>query len=140
MFIPEEEQVYKIKLLPGAFTDFYGTINDTLNYVVATKPISDYGTLSISLVNPPKLPIIVQFVNEQYKVIQERWPLQNEAVFFDYITPGKYYVRIIYDENLNGKWDSGSFLERRAPEKIIYYPSKIEINSNWSLNETFILE
>jgi hypothetical protein len=94
----------------------------------------------MSLVNAPLFPVIVQFLDESYKVLQEKSPLQNESVLFDYITPGNYYVRIVYDENGNGKWDSGSFLERRAPEKITYYPSKIEVNSNWSLNETFILE
>ena len=140
IFDLSEEQSYKIEILPGAFTDFYGASNDTLRYAVSTKSVSDYGTLNMSLVNAPLFPIIVQFLDESYKVLQEKSPLQNESVLFDYITPGNYYVRIVYDENGNGKWDSGSFLERRAPEKITYYPSKIEVNSNWSLNETFILE
>jgi uncharacterized protein (DUF2141 family) len=140
IFDLSEEQSYKIEILPGAFTDFYGASNDTLRYAVSTKSVSDYGTLNMSLVNAPLFPVIVQFLDESYKVLQEKSPLQNESVLFDYITPGNYYVRIVYDENGNGKWDSGSFLERRAPEKITYYPSKIEVNSNWSLNETFILE
>ena len=140
IFAMEEEQIYKIQLLPGAFTDFYNASNDTLRYNIITKPISDYGTLNMALVNVPQTSIIVQLVNENYKVLQEKSLTQNEPVIFDYIVPGNYYVRIIYDENENGKWDSGNFLERRAPEKITYYPSKIEVNTNWSLNETFILE
>ncbi len=140
IFAIEEEQVYKIQLLPGAFTDFYNASNDTLRYAISTKPISDYGSLNMTLVNVPQTPIIVQFVNENYKVLQEKYLTVNEPVLFDYIVPGDYYVRIVYDENGNGKWDSGNFLERRAPEKIIYYPSKIEVNTNWSLNETFTLE
>jgi uncharacterized protein (DUF2141 family) len=139
-FAIEEEQIYKIQLLPGAFTDFYNASNDTLRYAIATKPISDYGTLNMTLVNAPQTSIIVQFVNENYKVLQEKHLTENKSVLFDYIAPGNYFVRIVYDENENGKWDSGNFLERRAPEKIIYYPSKIEVNTNWSLNETFILE
>ena len=140
IFSKEEDQIYKIQLLPGAFTDFYEASNDTLRYAIRTKPISDYGTLTMTLVNMPQIPIIVQFVNEKYTVLQEKYLTQNEPVLFDYIIPGKYYVRIVYDENENGKWDSGNFLERIAPEKIIYYPSKIEVNTNWSLNETFILK
>ncbi|MFT5436926.1 MAG: hypothetical protein ACI840_001578 [Ulvibacter sp.] len=139
-FAIEEEQIYKIQLLPGAFTDFYNASNDTLRYAISTKPISDYGTLNMTLVNAPQTSIIVQFVNENYKVLQEKYLTENKSVLFDYIAPGNYFVRIVYDENENGKWDSGNFLERRAPEKIIYYPSKIEVNTNWSLNETFILE
>jgi uncharacterized protein (DUF2141 family) len=140
IFAIEEEQAYKIQLLPGAFTDFYNASNDTLEYAVSSKPISDYGTLNMTLVDAPQTPIIVQFVNQGYKVLQEKRLIENEPVLFDFIVPGNYYVRIIYDDNGNGKWDSGNFLERRAPEKILYYPSKIEVNTNWSLNETFILE
>jgi uncharacterized protein (DUF2141 family) len=140
IFAIEEEQFYKIQLLPGAFTDFYNASNDTLRYAISTKPISDYGTLNMTLVNVPQTSIIVQLVNENYTVLQENYLTENEPVLFDYIVPGNYYVRIVYDENKNGKWDSGNFLERRAPEKIIYYPSKIEVNTIWSLNETFILK
>lgn len=139
IFPKEEEQIYKIRFLPGAITDFYESTNDTLNYAVTTKPISDYGSLTMTLVNVPEIPIIVQFVNEKYNVLQEEYLTENKPVLFDYISPGKYYVRIVYDENKNGKWDSGKFIERLAPEKIIYYPTKIEVNTNWSLNETFIL-
>ena len=91
----------------------------------------------MTLTNFPQTSLIVQFVNEKYAVVKEVYLTKNEPVYFDYILPGEYYVRFIYDENGNGKWDSGSFIERRAPEEIIYYPSKIEVNSNWSLNETF---
>ena len=137
IFAIEEEQIYKVQLLPGAFTDFYNASNDTLRYAITTKPISDYGTLNMTFVNVPQTPIIVQFVNEKNKVLQEKPLTENEPVLFDYIVPGNYYVRMVYDENGNGKWDSGNFLERRAPEKVTYYPSKIEVNPNWSLNETF---
>ena len=137
VFALKEEQRYNITLLPGAFSDFYNETNDTLRYRVTTKPLSDYGTLSMTLTNFPQTSLIVQFVNEKYAVLKEVYLTKNEPVYFDYILPGEYYVRFIYDENGNGKWDSGSFIERRAPEEIIYYPSKIEVNSNWSLNETF---
>jgi hypothetical protein len=59
---------------------------------------------------------------------------------FDYITPGEYYVRLIYDENENKRWDSGNYLKKKQPENIIYYPTKLEIRANWSLIETFNLE
>ncbi|MFT5103991.1 MAG: hypothetical protein ACI86C_001652, partial [Candidatus Latescibacterota bacterium] len=65
---------------------------------------------------------------------------ENKEVNFGFIDPGFYYIRIIFDTNENGQWDSGHFLTRTQPEKILYYPSKIEVKPNWSLNETFILE
>ena len=58
---------------------------------------------------------------------------------FEYIKPASYRVRVIYDENENGKWDTGSFLNKTQPERVFYYPGEIEIRANWDVNETFIL-
>jgi len=72
--------------------------------------------------------------------VSEKYLSENKPIFFEYIPPGIYYVRLIYDENQNGKWDTGNFLLRLKPEKNIYYPSKIEVRANWSLHETFTLD
>ncbi len=146
IFFPKDEnEKYVIRLFPGALTDFFGATNDTLQYSVNTRAASDYGTLSLSLSNISRFPIIVQLVDSKYKLVAQEYiqePTSNKEakVFFDEIQPNKYFVRLIYDDNQNGRWDTGSFLERRAPEKIIYYPAQIEVRANWSLNETFILK
>lgn len=146
-FPKAETQGYAIKLFPGALTDFFGKTNDTLQYNINTNNAADYGTLSLNLVNVNRIPIIVQLVDGKFNVVDEKSlsspgaELQSDKnVFFDEINPDKYYIRIIYDENGNGKWDTGNFLDRKSPERIIYYPSIIEVRANWSLNETFILK
>ena len=131
---------YAIQLLPGAFTDFFENTNDTINVRVRTKENSDYGSLSLILKDPKILPVIVQLVNTKFKVIQEKYFTKDELILFEYINPGEYYVRIIYDENKNKLWDTGSYLKKVQPETVIYYPAKIEIRPNWSLVETFNLE
>ena len=133
-------QSYNVQLLPGAFTDFFDAKNDTINARVRTKENSDYGTLSLILQDPKSLPIIVQIVNDRFKVIKESYITNNEPTLFEYLNPGDYYIRIIYDENENKIWDSGSYLSKLQPETVIYYPNKIEMRPNWSLVETFILE
>lgn len=138
-FEKEERQTYKGLLLPGALTDFFGRENDSIPFQVKTKVNSEYGTLQLTLQNVNRFPILVQLVDEQYAVEAEAYLEENQPIYFDEIRPKKYYLRLIYDDNKNRKWDSGNFLERRAPEKIIYYPSRIDIRANWSLNETFIL-
>ena len=79
-------------------------------------------------------------VTSKFDVVFEEYLIINEPVFFEYISPQSYYIRIIYDENENGIWDTGNFLQGIQPEKIIYYPSLLDIRANWSLNETFILD
>ncbi|MCG2418036.1 Ig-like domain-containing protein [Aequorivita sp. F47161] len=141
LFFPKnEDQSYAIMLLPGALTDFFAATNDTISFNVNTRLNSEYGTLNLTLVNVAQLPIIVQMLDSKYKVVAEEYLSENRTVFFDALSPDKYFLRIIYDENKNGRWDTGSFLNRMQPEKIIYYPSQIEVRANWSLNETFTLK
>ncbi len=141
VFFPKkEEQSYSIKLLPGAMTDFFEKSNDTLQFSINTRLASDYGTLNLTLINVNRFPILVQMVDSKYKVVAEGYLSENKTVFFDELSPDKYFLRIIYDDNQNRRWDTGSFLNRMEPEKIIYYPKQIEVRANWSLNETFTLK
>ena len=36
--------------------------------------------------------------------------------------------------NKNGKWDTGNYLQKIQPEKVIYYDGSINIRSNWDLD------
>jgi len=135
-----EEQTYTFNVLPGAITDFFESTNDTLQYRVGTKLISDYGEITVQLSNAKNFPILVELVDASFQPVDQYYLKENKEVNFGFIDPGFYYIRIIFDTNENGQWDSGHFLTRTQPEKILYYPSKIEVKPNWSLNETFILE
>ncbi len=140
IFAKKEEQRYTLNFLPDAIIDFFGNKNDTIRTTLNTKLESDYGTLTLNLNNVKQFPIIVQLLNEKLTVVDEQYLTENRAIFFDEISPARYYFRIIYDENENKKWDSGDFLSRRKPEKIVFYPRKIEVRANWSPIETFTLE
>jgi len=139
-FHKTEKQSYSIQFLPGAFTDFFENTNDTLNYRVSTKELSDYGTITLNLNNAEEFPIMVQLVDKRYQVVSEEYLTSNSPIFFDFITKGDYYIRLIFDENENKKWDPGNYLNGLQPEKVMYYPSLLEVRANWSLNETFILD
>ena len=141
IFFPKtEDQNYIVKLLPGALTDFFEKTNDSLQFNLNTRLASDYGTLNLSLKNVEQFPIIVQILDTKYNLVAEEYLAESKDVFFDALPPNKYFLRIIYDENQNKRWDTGSFLNRMEPERIIYYPTQIEVRANWSLNETFTLK
>lgn len=139
-FSKKEDQSYLVKAFPGALTDFFETSNDTLQFSVNTRLESDYGTLNLTLVNVGRFPVIVQMMDSKYNIVGEKYLSENKPIFFDALSPDKYFLRIIYDDNANGKWDTGSFLNRLEPEKIVYYPTQIEVRANWGLNETFTLK
>lgn len=141
LFFPKkDEQLYKVNVLPEAVFDFFGNTNDTLTYSFRTKPLSDYGTINFLVEHFKEFPVIVELVDQKLVVIATDYLTENREVYFDYLNPNKYYLRIIYDANRNKKWDTGNYLKKIQPEEIIYYPAEIEIRANWSLNETFKLE
>lgn len=140
IFPIEQEQNYSITLLPGAITDFFEESNDTLQYRIRTNELTDYGTLTLNLNNAANYPYIVQLVNSRFKMVAEQYVATNDPIYFDFINPGNYYIRIIEDANNNGVWDSGNYLQKIQPEKVTYYPSLLDVRANWSLNETFFIK
>ena len=63
-----------------------------------------------------------------------------DLYIFRHLTPGDYYIRYIKDLNNNGRWDTGNYLKKLQPEKVFYHPNKLELRSNWDLNENFFIE
>ena len=73
-------------------------------------------------------------------LITEKYITEDGPIDFVHITPKDYYVRVIYDENKNGKWDSGNFLKGIQPERVSYMKGFIEARANWSPQEVFTLD
>ena len=135
----EPNQEYSFSFLPGAITDFFGIQNDTLDYNLSTGSLADYGNLSMVLSGAVTFPVIVQLTNEKGEVQREIIASESQIFEFNNLNPGNYIARVIFDENGNGKMDTGNYLEKRQPERVSYYPGVIEIRANWEKEETFIL-
>ncbi len=129
-FEKKEANSYNISALPEAFTDFFGNVNDTLKFSLRTKPFSDYSNVRIILKNA-KYPLIVQLTDDKGKMKYEKFASEPKIFDFRFINPGDYYLRVIYDTNGNGLWDSGNYLKKLQPENIIYDSIVIEARANW---------
>lgn len=138
-FDVEPNQKYRFSFLPGAITDFFGMQNDTLDYSFSTSSLTDYGVLRMNLGGDVTYPVIVQLTNEKGEVLREIIATEPRMFEFNSLEPANYVARVIFDENGNGKWDTGSYLNKIQPERISYYPGLIEIRANWEKEENFIL-
>jgi uncharacterized protein (DUF2141 family) len=139
-FDHNENETYGITVLPGAITDFLNNTNDTIRANLRTRAYSDYGNLNLNLQNVRNFPIIIQLTDEKGVVIAEKYSTSESKFRFELVSPGKYLIRVIYDTNENGKWDTGNYLKKIMPEEIIYFPDLMDIRPNWDINETFILK
>jgi uncharacterized protein (DUF2141 family) len=137
-FEKQQSQKYGIQMLPGAFEDFFGNVNDTLNYSTRTKLYSDYSNIRITLRNMT-YPAIVQLSDDKGDVKYEQFATEDRLFDFRNLTPGEYYLKVIFDTNGNQKWDSGNYLKQLQAERISYKSEIIEARANWDPVEEFTL-
>jgi len=142
LFNKKHNQRYSVKLLPAALTDIFETQNDTLNYSFSTKEPEDYGSITLNITKEPTVHVIVELLTAQNEKLIERVIVtNNNIVKFNLLVPGKYIVRAIIDANKNSKWDTGNYLLKQKPEKVIYHATVFPIRSNYYYPlETFTIK
>lgn len=138
LFDIKPQQKYRIVALPEAFTDIFNVKNDTLKYSLTTKEIEDYGRITVNVNNLKNKNVIIDLLSgtKQDELVERKIITSSSQIVFDLLRPRKYTLRAIVDENKNNKWDTGDFLKKLLPEKIMYHP---EI-SDYPLRANFFLE
>lgn len=132
---------YQLALLPGAITDFFESTNDTLQFRLKTPSRIDYGSIYLQVFDVPSYPIIIQLTDERERVVRSLYATEPQGRYpFLLLKPNKYYLRVIIDENQNGIWDPGRFLEGRMPEPVYHYEPLLDVRANWELQERFSLK
>ena len=128
---------YEITLLPNALIDFWGNTNDTLVYRASTKKIEDYGNIFLRVQHQSSNSYIIELLKNDEVVRRYDSPVEGNYYKFELIDPGKYIVRLIEDVNENKQWDTGNYIQKIQPEKVIYYWKEIDLRANWDMNEIF---
>lgn len=90
--------------------------SDTLEF--STKSKTDYGDIRIRFRNLDlsKNPVL-QFV--QGDQLKYSFPLTGEQFSQTLLEPGDYGLRILFDNNKNGKWDPGIFFGKHQQPEIV---------------------
>ena len=131
---------YSIFIKPRAIKDIRGTENDTLQFNVVSQTLEDYGNVFLDVITNNESKFILHLLDSNSNIIREFNNVNSNSTYtFDYIRPGKYTFRLIEDLNSNDIWDTGNYLKQVQPEPVYYFPSELDVRSNWDLNETFNL-
>ncbi|MDE1205342.1 Ig-like domain-containing protein [Tenacibaculum larymnensis] len=140
LFEKKPKYGYIFKGLPEGITDIYETTNDTLDYKFSTRTVEDYGSIVLDVKKETESPVIIELLSQD-KVLEKRYITSSKKIEFTLLEPKEYSVRAIVDENNNRMWDTGDFLLRKQPEKIIYYGTIFKLRANWVVeNETFVIK
>lgn len=131
------KKTYDIKFGAGAFTAIFNAKNKEFTKIFELANKDDYGTLIVKIVPPePNKSYILDVLNEGKGVVNTLVIRKDTTVKFANYKAGKYWLRISYDTNKNGKWDTGNVALGTQPEKIWNEPKELSIRANWERNET----
>jgi len=134
----EPNNRYQIDLLPDALTDFFGSVNDTLQFVSTTQSIENYGAIFINLQYNDNTPYILELLDNKGKTVRRVTDQEGTTrIAWELLPAGKYKIRFVVDGNGNQKWDTGHYLDKIQPEEVLYFPAELDLRANWDLNETF---
>ncbi|WP_452220654.1 Ig-like domain-containing protein [Lacinutrix salivirga] len=138
-FDKEEDSKYAITILPEAFTGFFGTKNDTINYRTTTKTELSYGNVRVKLQNAT-YPVIAQLTDDKGEVKAEQYAEKEQFIDFRFLEPGNYFLRVITDSNKNKVYDSGSYLKKQQAERVSHMKGKIELSAGFDMTFDFTLD
>lgn len=132
---------YEITIMPDAFVDIYSISNDTVIQTFETADPEKFGKLIVEVINSEKQYILQLMKEKDKNVTQEKVVNGNEKIVFQYLNAGNYRIRVIEDLNKNGKWDAGSYLNKRQAERVLFLTftnddNVLEIKSNWEHEQT----
>jgi len=127
-----EEKKYKLFIPPGAVIDIFDLKNDSININFTTQAKSYFGNVEFTVKAAPAS-YILQLTDDKNNIVLEKPATGNDKFSFEGLEPKSYNLRLVVDENNNGKWDTGNYLQKRQAEKIILYPQKVSVRSNWDV-------
>ena len=135
----KEDKKYMIIIPDSSFYGIYKLTNDSLIIPFKTRSERDFGSLKITINIKEAAPYIIQLLDEKEGILYERKLTGSGVIQFYYLDARKYKIKAIYDSNHNGRWDTGDYLNKLQPEKVIFFPKILEIRANWEVEETWDL-
>ncbi len=131
----ESETSYTLEVDSAASENIYGITSKALSTTFKTQSEEHYGTINLSMTGVEGNMLVQLLENtDREELIMEQSIESDQTVVFSYVAPGKYRIKIVFDDNGNGKWDFGSFQDKVQPERVAYINEVVRVRSNWDNN------
>jgi len=129
---------YQLVILPNALKNCYGQNNqDTIFKKISVAKPEDFGNLKLKIINIDSSKAenyLLQLIKDKTDILTEKkFNSQNKSsleIDFSNLETGSYFVRLITDSNLNGRWDTGDYWQKVQPEPV-FNSNNVSIRANW---------
>lgn len=122
-------QTFMITVDSASIRNMYGLYNEPLSQKITFAELNKFSTLTVNVANP-KPSYVVRLLDSKGSVTRTG-TLEDGAVTFYLLNPGKYYVSMLNDINGNGRWDTGEYDEKRQAEEIWYINKEFNLKQDW---------
>lgn len=132
----QADLTYHLTVLPNSIVFYDDTFfADSIQISFKRKGENKYANLELVLENKPEGKLVLNLFIGNTIVAQQLLAADQETVDFKLLPPGEYTVQVVLDENENGQWDTGSWLLKQQPEKIIWFRQPITLRANWDTSQ-----
>ncbi len=138
---------YQMKLPYRAFRDINGFWSDSTVVKVSLPSDESLSTLDLELSGVDRKLIVDLLGEKRDKVLRSFVTDRDGTLHFPYIKAGRYSIRITEDRNRNAIIDTGSLLEHRQPEQVVYLdfsgsnylniPASVELTQSIDISTLF---
>ena len=134
------ETEYSFEVDSAAFIDIYGNVSAANKQGIKVKGPAEFSLLvvTVSGLEVADTSIIVQLLSSSDSPMRDVRVKDGKATF-EYLNPGKYYMRAFVDANDNGIWDTGDYAADRQAEAVYYYNQEIECKEKWDVTKSWNL-
>ncbi|MEO8069355.1 MAG: Ig-like domain-containing protein [Flavobacteriales bacterium] len=126
-----------LTLLPGALADHQRRTHDTLTLELVIPGEKEVGNLNVTLhtlTNGYNGPYILELLDPNGSVaLTTMGSALPDSVQWQALPPKTYGLRMIEDENGNGRWDTGSPREALPPERVYRHPAGATVRVGWDV-------
>ena len=133
---------YRLELPKGRIEDIYGNMNDSMVVNISLVDKEHSGNVALHLdYSINENPYLIQLLNSDFALVDQQRILKGQnikEVHFDYLMPGKYYFRVVNDNDNDQKLSMG-VINKKQPESI-WMTDLFSVRANWDLDISLKLD
>ena len=125
---------YQQTVIPKGVKGINGKeLQDTLTWKIMVTPKDELGNILLTLKPPDTTKqYIVKLIQKKKEITRAILPEGVKKLEWNLLPPGEYGLELIEDNNANGFWDSGNYLQAQQPERI-FVKTLEKLRANWDL-------